>query len=420
MIPARRLSDVEAAFFYLHRECNGSTQVVTRVSMPGRWSVDTVRARLRHWAGSHPLLIAQVTERDATLWFDYDAPAGAPARVVTARDDFDPVAQLGIELNAPLAAPNALWRLSAHLQPHAMELYLTRNHVISDAYTTRLLVDSLIETVTGATPHRLRAEPLLTDRNDQPYLPPPAAAGNGDDIAVTLQPFMRQAPMHMRHTELLSRAVTPSQSAQLKAFCKANGLTVNQLFATLMMQAYAAVGQERRLNFYTAANTRGRYDHPLVARGLGCNIAVVKTPMVVEPDALLATARTYCESLRREDARWAPQRIEHAALLRNVKALAGASAFAGICLTNSGEVDPAAHLRPHASLVQTVVNRSVANYAMVLHLSSFGGAFHLNFTYAVPAMSSEFSRAVVEQLLKRLDQTTLQHRAAIRLPTFTN
>lgn len=419
MMPPRRLSDVEAGFFYLHRECNGSTQVVTRVSMPGRWAVHTVRERLRHWAGSHPLLIAQVKERDATLWFDYGATANRQPRVYTAGSDFDPVDELGFELNTPLDTPNALWRLSAHIQPHAMELYLTRNHVISDAYTTRVLVDSLIETVTGATPDRLRAEPLLADRDDHPYLRPTVDAGGGDDD-VPLQPFMLQAPVHLRQTEVLSHRIAPPQSALSKAFCKTNNLTVNQLFAALMMQAYASVSKQRRFNFYTAANTRGRYNHPLVAHGLGCNIAVVKTPMFLASDALLDTARMYRERHRREDGRWSPARVAHAELLQKVRALADASAFGGICLTNSGEVDPSPHLRPHAGLIQTVVNRSVANYAMVLHLSSFGGAFHLNYTYAVPAMSSEFSRAVADQLLDRLDQATTRHRVPTRLPTFTN
>ena len=421
MTAPRTLSDVEATFFYLHRECSGSTQVVTRISMPGRWTARTVRDRLRGWSGAHPLLRARVAERDATLWFEYGASPDEQARVCTAPRGFDPAEQLAAELNAALDTPNALWRLSAHIQPHAMELYFTRNHVISDAYTTRLLVDSLIETVTGTGASAPRAEPLLGNRNDRPCLPPRGGRPpERDDFAVTLQPFMRQSPIGQRRTEVLTRVVGLPQSACLRAFGKANGLTVNQLFSALMMHAYATVSNERRLNFHTAANTRGRYADPLVAHGLGCNIAVLKTPMAVTPDALLDTARSYRARHRCADDRWSPEKIDHAALLLKVRALGTARTFGGICLTNSGEVDPAPALRRHTSVVQTVVNRAVANYAMVLHLSTFGGAFHLNFTYAVPAMSPAFSLAVADQLIKQIDQVTMENRASIRQPTLTN
>src|SRR5262245_8822632 len=124
MIPARLLSDVEAYFFYLHLQCYGATQVVTRIRLPGRFKASDLCLSLNLWASSHELLRARVEERLETLWFKYDASTSERVQVETVNSDFDPENQLLIELNSPLDSTSTLWRLRAYIQHNTTELYL--------------------------------------------------------------------------------------------------------------------------------------------------------------------------------------------------------------------------------------------------------------------------------------------------------
>ncbi|WP_327323429.1 hypothetical protein OG735_13575 [Streptomyces sp. NBC_01210] len=103
----------------------------------------------------------------------------------------------------------------------------------------------------------------------------------------------------------------------------------------------------------------------------------------------------------RPDAAWRPPRRDHATIRRAVEEAAAAQASPGICITNVGIVDPA--LGPHANRVtgyRTVVNRTGANYGVVLHLAMFKGAFAMALAFGTPCMD----RSTVEKVAQGLHE----------------
>lgn len=68
-------------------------------------------------------------------------------------------------------------------------------------------------------------------------------------------------------------------------------------------------------------------------------------------------------------------------------------------ITNVGVVDPA--LGPHTGRVtgyRTVVNRVGANYGVVLHLGTLGGAFTTALAFGTPSADPDTVRAVAKAL----------------------
>jgi hypothetical protein len=88
---------------------------------------------------------------------------------------------------------------------------------------------------------------------------------------------------------------------------------------------------------------------------------------------------------------------------RAVEETAAARSAAGICITNVGVVDPA--LGPHTARVtgyRTVVNRVGANYGVVLHLGTLGGAFTTALAFGTPSTAPDTVRAMAKALRDRV------------------
>ncbi|MFF4728304.1 hypothetical protein ACFY3M_23655 [Streptomyces mirabilis] len=74
-----------------------------------------------------------------------------------------------------------------------------------------------------------------------------------------------------------------------------------------------------------------------------------------------------------------------------------------VAVANVGVVDPA--LGPHTARVtgyRTVVNRVGANYGVVLHLGTLGGAFTTALAFGTPSTDPDTVRAVAKALRDRV------------------
>ncbi|MFF9485500.1 hypothetical protein [Streptomyces sp. NPDC014676] len=406
MAPPRRLSDVEAAFAYTHALMHGTTQVTTHITVRGDLGPEHFRQGAERWAGELPLLALRIEERPDGLWFTTGpGPRAGQIRqsLLTAPDSPDDV--LRQELNDVLPTGGPLWRLRLVRDPGAgtAHLYFTRNHAISDGHSTgavvRALLDALFGPADAPSPHDVRS--VAPNGDELTYRPPerPAAplAARPEPV-----PFADHRPWCERGADFVPLTLTRRESLALKAWCRSRGVTVNQFFAVALAESFAAAAGRSEVALFTAVSLRKRYTESAALPDVGCFINVLGVPLRLDRGDLLDHARDYATLLERADAAWRPPMREHAAIRRAVEEAAAAGSAPGICITNVGVVDPA--LGPHTDRVtgyRTVVNRTGANYGVVLHLGTLGGVFTTALAFGTPSTDPDVVRGVAKALRDR-------------------
>ncbi|MET7674648.1 hypothetical protein [Streptomyces seoulensis] len=386
MNAVRELSDGEAAFAYTHALMAGTTQVTTQVTVRADITSGPLHGAVEQWAGDLPLLGLRIEEHADSLWFA-QGPGVLPEQVrhttLTSPDSPDDV--LRRELNEVLETGGPLWRLHAVRDPRAgvTHLYFTRNHAISDGHSTGAVLRALLDTLfPSGEPSPYDVRRLPPDADGLTYTAP---AGQGVPQPPTERlPFAEQRPWEERGADFVPCTLTRAESVALKGWCKQQGVTVNQFFAAALAESYAEVTGRTEVGMFTAVSLRQRYaDLPDV----GCFINVLRVPMRPGRGQLVDLAREYGKALPSADAAWRPPVRSHAAIRRAVEETAAATSAAGICLTNVGVVDPA--LGPHLGRVsgyRTIVNRTGANYGLVLHLGTLDGTFSPALAFGTPVV----------------------------------
>lgn len=404
----RALSDIEAAFHYMHEMGNGSTQVVTAARVNGDFESTALSAKLRKWAARHEVLNIAIhssqTDSEHEELFFYRKPYQPEQLTIHQESQGVEHQQLFItEINTPLQA-DWPWRLSVIIVPKALYIYFTRSHVISDAFTTRVLLQSLLEIILWNVSTGLVTK-LIPNRSKQP-LKRVTAAPAGEStlplgIASNSQRHCTISPIAGRQTKILRRTLDRKLSAAIITTCKARGITLNECFAAALAEAYASSLGIKQVELYTAINSRRHFDEAL-ASGLGCNIHVLKCPMKAMPLPLDSQAIQYRSALSKASSAWAPSPLRYSDIKLKVSELCAADIFLGPCITNSGISDFTSAIYRQVDFVETAVNRNIANYSVVLHLSSFRGRLHLLYSYASPAMPTSIVKEIDYALMTKL------------------
>lgn len=404
----RALSDVEAGFHYLHEMGNGSTQVVTASRVSGNFDGATLSARLACWAARHEVLNVTVnavhtdTEQEELIFI---SKPFQPEQLIVRHEHqrFDHQAFFCEEINTPLRS-GWPWRLSAILVRGVLYLYFTRSHVISDAFSTRELLQSLLEILlwnvsTG------ELSTLIPNRVGQPIkplkTPPVTGVTQAPGAATTALRHCTISTIAERQTRIHRRLLDRKLSASIITVCKARGITLNECFAAALAEAYSSCLGTMQVELYTAINSRRHFGDAL-GNGLGCNIHVLSCPLQLTPLPLDSQALRYRNSLSQAGIGWAPSPLRHNALKSKVSQLCAAEHFLGPCITNSGINDFTSAIYRQVDFVETAVNRNVANYSVVLHLSCFRGRLQILYSYASPAMSDAFVKEIDYELMTRL------------------
>ncbi|MGW4140105.1 hypothetical protein ACWELV_25380 [Streptomyces mirabilis] len=191
-------------------------------------------------------------------------------------------------------------------------------------------------------------------------------------------------------------------------------MTVNQFLAVALVDSYAEATGCAEVNLCTAVSLRRRYEESAELPDVGCFINVLNVPVRVGRGDPADEARDYAAAPARADAAWRPPLRDHAVIRRAVKETAAARSAAGICITNVGVVAPA--LGPHTARVtgyRTVVNRVGANYGVVLHLGTLGGAFTTALAFGTPSTDPAAVRAVAKALRDRMLRPAPPRRAGV-------
>jgi len=255
--------------------------------------------------------------------------------------------------------------------------------VISDAYSTLELLQSLLEALLWNVVTR-RKSTLIPNRVGQllkqlegPVPVTTQTPGGGDSVLRHLT----TSTVSERKTRIHRRLLDSKLSASIITVCKARGITLNECFAAALA---------------------GRYFHDALASGLGCNIHVLGSSLHVKPSPLDSQALSYRNALKKTSLGWAPSLLRHNSIKFNVAELCAAKHFVGPCITNSGISEFTSAIYRQVDFIETAVNRNVANYSVVLHLSSFRGRLQLLYTYASPAMSEALFKVIDYELMTRL------------------
>ncbi|MEU9921480.1 hypothetical protein AB0H51_09295 [Streptomyces griseoluteus] len=401
MTAVRELSDTEAAFAYTHALMRGTTQVTTQVTVREDIAPALLHRAVEQWAGELPLLSLRIEEHADTLWFARGAgvlPHQIRHSTLTSPDSPEEV--LRRELNEVLETGGPLWRLHAVRDPRAgtTHLYFTRNHAISDGHSTGAVIRALLDALfPSSEPSPYDVERLPPDADGLTYRAP-AGPGFVQPPSGRL-PFTEPRPWPERGADFVPCALTRPESLALKAWCKQQGVTVNQFFAAALAESYTEATGRTEVGMFTAVSLRQRYaDLPDV----GCFINVLRVSMRPGRGRLTELAREYGTALRSADAAWRPPVRSHAAIRRAVEETVAAGSAPGICLTNVGVVDPA--LGPHLGRVsgyRTIVNRTGANYALVLHLGTLDGTFSPALAFGTPAVDRSLALDVAKGLHDR-------------------
>ncbi|MFF7965050.1 hypothetical protein ACFZC3_06740 [Streptomyces sp. NPDC007903] len=401
MSAVRELSDGEAAFAYTHALMKGTTQVTTQVTVREDIAPSRLYRAVEQWAGELPLLTLRIEEHADTLWFA-QGPGVLPDQIrhttLTSPDSPDDV--LRRELNEVLETGGPLWRLHAVRDPRAgvTHLYFTRNHAISDGHSTGAVIRALLDALfPSSEPSPYDVRRLPPDADGLTYRAP---TGRGLDQPPSERlPFTETPPWRERGADFVPCTLTRAESLALKAWCKQQGVTVNQFFAAALADSYAEVTGRTEVAMFTAVSLRQRYAG---LPDVGCFINVLRVPMRPGRDRLTDLAREYATALTAADAAWRPPVRSHAAIRRAVEETAAAGSAPGICLTNVGVVDPA--LGPHLGRVsgyRTIVNRTGANYGLVLHLGTLDGTFGPALAFGTPAVDRALALDVAKGLHDR-------------------
>ncbi|WP_277374784.1 hypothetical protein [Pseudomonas sp. AA-38] len=400
----RPLSDVEAAFHYLHELGNGSTQVVTAARVNGDFNSTTLSTRLSTWVARHEVLNVAV-HRSCTgngqeiLGFVHKPCKPEQMTLHHEPQWVDHLQVFDQQINTPLQ-DGWPWRLSLILAPGALYLYFTRSHVISDAYSTHLLLQSLLEILvwnvcTG------QPSTLLPSRCEQPLKSTSTPARAVPEKVATALRHHTMSRIDQRRTRIHRRSLDRTLSASIITACKMRSITLNECFAAALAEAYASCLGTQQVELYTAISSRRYFDSAL-ASSLGCNIHVLSCPMLATPLPLEAQALRYRSALSKASVGWTPSQLSHAAIRSKVSAQCTAETFIGPCITNSGVNDFTSAIYQWVEFVETAVNRNVANYSVVLHLSCFRGRLQMLYCYANPAMSDSLVKEIDYTLMTKL------------------
>lgn len=408
----RKLSDVEASFAYSHALMKGTTQVTTHFTVSGEFDPSHVERVAHQWARALPLLSLRVTEQQDELWFGR-GPGPEPEQfrhsLRSPENSLDEL--LTWELNDVLGNGGPLWRLHTVHDPSgvATHFFFTRNHVISDGHSTGAVVRSFLDllcpeacgTTLSSAYDVCDLPPNADELTYQPPVPPTVMPPPQEAYPKAI-PFSARRNWQARSTAFVPLTLSEQESAALRSWCKTREITVNQFFAAALAEAYAQATGRTELSMFTAVSLRRRYAQSALLPDVGCFINVVNTAVRLDDRGLAVNARSYAASFQVADATWRPPQRRHTEIRKAIGDVAAAKAAPGICITNLGVVDPA--LGPHASRVtgyRTVVNRTDANYGVVLHLATFKGAFGMSLAYGAPRMDEAVVRSVAKALHDR-------------------
>lgn len=407
-VQSRPLGQIETSMALMH-ELNGSTQTVSLLSFTGTLSAATLHAAAQTLHLRHPLLHSRIVEQAQALHFKADVPfSQIRVQSHTLPTGHSPATLLQRQLDSVLDAQRQLWRLLLLSTPDRSHhhLLLTCHHAITDAVSLTQLLGELLSLCEsqqfGAHPSEQQV-PLAAALEDhlaparEPIQPcvTPAAVG-----------FFQNEPLARRRTGVRRLVLDSATSRELRQLAKAQGLSLNSLFAGALLKAAGELDFGTQIRINTAVSLRRRAARPIGHEAIGCFIGVANQCLQVEGRSLLSLAIDYQRqlqaSLPAQAERQPGQGLE--AMRSRIQSLRSQQGFLhGIALTNHGEIRFPQYREFQLFDYANAASRVAGNFAVALHITGFGESLSLCFTFPTPLMDE----ACIGLLQRKLHQGLL-------------
>lgn len=394
----RKLSTIEAHFAYMHKLLNGNTQVTTCVSVAGAFSSNKVNNALLSVFTRYQILATCIVEKDDELRFFLHEDFSRIKITESGLDGDQTLDDIFLqELTGPVESEQALWRMriihdSSEEETHFL---FTRNHAISDGYSSNLFFSALLhalvaeENFSATAGVNVISEELPNWKTLKVERVSNAASPTGVAQSSSLLPFYESIPLHDRSPGVVPLPLSKLTSERIINFCRQQGITVNQIFSAILIKSFCEITQLEGVNLFTAVSLRGTVFNEESVSNMGCLITVSDNHILTNGGGIVDIAKRYRTAMSESLELWTPPsaHIEHREIKTSLLAFLSRNHFPGIAITNLGVIDRS--LFP-ASLdiktFKTVVNRIGANYGVVLHLLSFNNQFSATFSYSKPTM----------------------------------
>ncbi|MBD8596649.1 hypothetical protein [Pseudomonas sp. CFBP 8772] len=391
MQPYRLLDETEQRFHqnFLHR--NGNTQVTSLLTVPGCVSAVQARKAFAQLIADYPFLRQKIVPISSQRYGFVQVEDHVHATLCATQPPLCADALLKLELNCLLGDQEG-WRALVVPDPavNRTHILLTRNHAISDGYSTARLVNSLTLYL-GSTP------------------------SGADD----LQPgafhlrlhHWRESPIETgkaSYADFLRLQVSADAAQRIGQLRETSGFTSNAIWGGVFAYSYLRHTGVPALDLFTAYSLRDPSGHaePL---SKACLIDVRKATFSAEPLDLMGCIERYGWVVSQDKAQL---RAKVATPVRHVD-VADNPTRPALAFTNTGLLDR--FLTPPTGRVlgfSTLVNRSGGNYEFVLHLGRFNGTWHAALAFS----SLKVHRAAACAFKSQIEAALCALPAAFNLP----
>lgn len=397
----RRLSSIEAAMAYSHATLGGNTQATFMLSVRGGLSLASVVESVSRIVARREILSCCIRAEDDELWFCRRSGFDLPLTEETLESNPTIERALEQETARVLDPRGSLWRLHILRErgEEATHLAFTHHHAITDAYTAQSLFVELLEGLDAdRAPRRIET---LTPGVDA--IPSDAAYVSSLSTSKPLA-FSQKAELERRSTGIRIADLTDAESSKVKSLAGRERLSANSMLVGLFVAAFCEAADRPSIDVFTAVSLRDRLIAGRHIDDLGCFIRVPAISVTADGNPL-AIASRYGDALQQVIAAGSPLPRSHTELRASAEATRAASAFAGIGVTNLGNVDALSEAsRREIVAYRPVVNRVGGNLGLALHIVRLRGRFHLTMTYPRPLMSDEIVSQTSDLMKRRLSE----------------
>ncbi|TFY86694.1 hypothetical protein DYL59_21305 [Pseudomonas kairouanensis] len=382
------LDETEQRFHqnFLHRD--GNTQVTSLLTIPGGVSPLQAMKAFEQLIADYPFLAQKIVAVDESRYgfVPVDNPVHLSPSAMPASLRAD--ALIKLELNRLLGNEEG-WR--AWVVPDALlgrtHILLTRNHAISDGYSTARLVSSLAGYLGAAPPYADSESPGAFHLR---------LACWGESPLDTGKPS---------HADFVRLRVTQQAVQRINQLRETSGFTANAIWGGVFAFSYLKHARVPAFDLFTAYSLRdpSQHDQPLTK---ACLIDVRHTTLTDDAPDVLGSIERYARVVTQDRAQLGVRPTPSGGI-------AAQAARPALAFTNTGVLDRfLTHPQQRVLGFSTVVNRSGGNYDFVLHLGKFNGTWHAALAFSslkVDVASALAFKAQIEHTLDALPAPRTLH-----------
>ncbi|NVZ19462.1 hypothetical protein HX794_07405 [Pseudomonas costantinii] len=374
----RLLDETEQRFHQNFLDRNGNTQVTTLLTVPGCVSPLRACKAFGQLVADYSFLRQKIVPVGTGEYGFVPVEERVQSADCIAPASLHVDALLKLELNRLLGDQEG-WRalIVADAEINQTHILLTRNHAISDGYSTARLVDSLAGYL-GENPSG-----------------PDSRASRAFHIRLAYWDASPVDTGKASYADFVRLQVSGQAAQRIDQLRTASRFTTNTIWGGVLAYSYLLHAGVSAFDLFTAYSLRESGSHCLPLTK-ACLIEVRRATLNGQDPDLLGCIERYAQVVAEDKARLGVREAN----------LADDTPRPALAFTNTGQLDR--FLTQPAPVVlgfSTLVNRSGGNYDFVLHLGRFNGAWHAALAFSslkVERATALAFKAQIEAVLEAL------------------